>query len=751
MKVIKHSLIITTAMLLLFTLLNYLYPLDKARLNKPKSTLIYDNSNHLISLKLSSDGFLRIPIKSKELTEDIKNITLAYEDRHFQKHFGVNPLSIVRALWSNLTNSRKIGASTITMQVARMMHHEPRTLTQKLVEIFQSLQLELNYSKEEILTFYLNNAPYGGNVEGFASASFRYFNLAPSSLSLSQIAYLTSIPKNPNANRPKEKRDINRIKNRLLERIYRLKLLEKKRYLRAKEEKITTNIENLPHQLPHLSVQITTEGEVHTTINMHLQHEVEKLIASQVEELKKFAIYNGTAIVIENRSMNIVAYVGSHNFYDNKHGGQNDGIRALVSPGSTLKPLVYAKALEEGLITPLKKLYDVPLFIDGYKPTNYAKEYMGEVTATEALQFSLNIPAVELDRLLKEKSLYSILKEAQISSLTHPKEYYGSSLTLGGFGLSLKENAQLFAMLANGGSYQEATFLQNSLESESLVPNITRLKPSTPNSIQKAKQILTPQSTYLISNILADAPRLSFSSSWEYMKNMPRIAFKTGTSAHAKDMLTIGYTPNYTVAVWYGNFSGKASKVSNQTCATGLSVASPTMFKIFKELEKQRWFKEPKGIYKKHVCQDSIQIGRCKEKINDSFIDGVKTKTPCQAMRAEVLSYLIENRKIESFSELSTHHCYQEWKNYKPLITNPVHDKTYAHNRMLPKELKKTMLECYSFEENQTIYWLIDKEEPIVGKSAVPLYKYLSPKKHKISCLDEGAKMQSVEIYMEEW
>jgi penicillin-binding protein 1C len=235
------------------------------------------------------------------------------------------------------------------------------------------------------------------------------------------------------------------------------------------------------------------------------------------------------------------------------------------------------------------------------------------------------------------------------------------------------------------------------------------------------------------------------------MKNMPRIAFKTGTSAHAKDMLTIGYTPEYTVAVWYGNFSGKASRAYNKTYATGLRVASPTMFKIFKTLRKQSWFKEPKGIVKKRICQDSIQIGSCKEEIEDSLIAGVKTKTPCQAMRAEVLSYLIANQKIEHFSDLSTHKCYQEWRSYKPLITNPIHDKTYTHNRMLPKELKKTMLQCYSFEENQTIYWLIDSEEPIVSESSTPLYHYLSPKKHKISCLDEGAKMQTIEVYLEEW
>ena len=730
-KTTKRIFLTLTTLLLTIPLLNYLYPLNTTRLNKPKSTLIYDVNHHLLSVKLSSDGFLRIALKKEELTPDIKKIVLGYEDQYFEHHFGVNPLALFRAVWFNATNQRKIGASTITMQVARMMHHKSRTLSQKIVEMFQAFQLEWYYSKEEILRFYLNNAPYGGNVEGFASASFRYFNLPPSSLSLSQIAYLCAIPKNPNANRPKKGRDINTIKNRLLKRLWNLKILNKKEFLQEREENISTNIKDLPHQIPHISAQITTQGEVNTTIDAKLQHKIEKIMASQANKLKKFDVYNGATIVIENSTMNIISYVGSNDFYDNKHGGQNDGVRALVSPGSTLKPLVYAKALEEGIITPLKKLYDVPLFIDGYKPTNYSKNYTGEVTATEALQFSLNIPAVELDGLLKDKSLYSILKQAHIHALTHPKQFYGSALTLGGWGLSLKENAQLFAMLANGGVYKESSFLQNHKS--------------------KGIRILSPQSTYLISNILADAPRPSFSSSWEYIKNMPRIAFKTGTSAHAKDMLTIGYTPKYTVAVWYGNFSGKASKPYNQTYATGLRVASPTMFMIFNELGKQSWFKKPKGITRRKICQDSIKIGKCKEQIEDYVIDGVKIDTPCQAMRAEVLSYLIYNKKIKSFSELTTHRCYKEWKSYKPLITNPIHNKTYVHNRMLPSQLKKTMLRCYSFEDNQTIYWLIDNNEPIIGKSSLPLYQYLSPKKHTISCLDEGAKMQTIEIFLEEW
>ena len=736
MKLIKYSLSTLLLIFIMFFFLNYLFPLNSNRLNKPLSTLIYDNTHHLIAIKLSSDGFLRIPIKPKVLNSKVKKIVLAYEDQYFESHFGVNLLSIVRAVWSNLNNKKKIGASTITMQVARMMHHKPRTFSQKVIEMFQALQLEFYYSKDEILTFYLNNAPYGGNVEGFASASFKYFGIAPSSLSLSQIAYLTSIPKNPNANRPKifknkKTRDINPIKNRLLKRIKALKLLSQEDYQRAKEEKIAVIFQNLPNKIPHITAQINTQGEVETSIDMHLQAQIQALLTSRIKTLKNFNIHNASAIVIENKSMNIVAYVASQDFYDAKYGGQNDGLKSLISPGSTLKPFVYARALEQGLITPLKKVFDVPLFIAGYQPLNYSKEYLGEVTATEALQLSLNIPAVELDRLLKKKSLYALLKQANISSLTQPKSYYGASLTLGGLGLPLKENAQLFAMLANGGVYQEASYLKNTRQEN------TRQ--------EKAKKILSPQATYLISNILADAPRLSFSSTWEQMQSMSRVAFKTGTSAHAKDLLTMGYTPKYTVAVWFGNFSGASSKKYQGVSATGLKIASPTLFKIFRLLGKQPWFTKPKGITRKDICQDAIVLKQCKNYVQDEVIVGVKPKEACQNMRAEVLSYLQKQGKLNSITSLKNHRCYQEWQSYKPLITSPIGGKTYTHNQLLPKEFKKTKLECYSFEENSTIYWLIDNQVPIKSSS-----DYLSPTMHTISCIDEGAKVRKIRIFNEE-
>jgi len=737
-KVIAVVAIALVSLFLLFLSLDTLFPLDTKRVFKPKSTLIYDKDQRLLTIHLSEDGFLRIPLDYKDINSDIKDTLLSYEDRYFYSHFGINPISIVRALWFNLRNSRRIGASTITMQLARMMHHKPRTITNKLIEIFMALQLEYRYSKDEILTIYLNNAPYGGNIEGFASASFAYFNLPTSSLSLAQIAYLVSIPKNPNQNRPRYKKRVERLKRRVLKKLYTDETIDTQRYNRAKEEIIYPQKRDLPRYTPHLSNKIAEDKRyrgvsITTTIDFELQNRVESLLKDRVSQVKRFNINNASAIVIDNKTMSILSYVGSSDFYDKAHGGEIDGISSLFSPGSTLKPFIYAKALEKGLITPLKKLYDLPLNISGYSPLNYSKYFLGEVTASEALAYSLNIPAVELDQLLEDESLYYTLKRADISSITQNKEYYGSALALGGCGITLRDLAELFASFANGGVYAKSHFIKDRPKAY-----------TTP--------IMTKESSYLISQILANAPRKHFNSSWEYMSDIPKVAFKTGTSAHARDMLSVGYTPQYTVAVWYGNFTNKKSKKPDDSDIhiTGLEIASPTLESIFKYLQPKEWFNRPKNIIKKSICQDIIKIGKCHSKVEDDTIRGVKLRQPCSILRAEVLNNMIKTHTIESIDSLKSNRCYDIWRAYKPTITTPIDNKKYIQNRLLPQHLKKIPLECYSYESNSTIYWLIDNNTPSEGKSGEKKYIYLNSGKHQISCLDQGAKMKSIEIEMQE-
>ncbi len=735
---IKISKLIIALLLLflLFLSLDILYPLDKKRLYKPQSTLIYDRHSELMRLHLSEDGFLRIPIDKASISEDIKKTLLSYEDQYFYYHFGVNPFSLARAILFNMNNQRTIGASTLTMQVARMMHRKKRTLNNKFIEIFMALQLEYYYSKDEILEIYLNNTPYGGNIEGFASASFAYFDTPVESLSLAQIAYLVSIPKNPNYNKPSNKKRVEQLKNRVLTSLYTSAGISMSQYNRAIEESIEAYRHTLANKAPHLSSKFKGGGRVLTTIDLALQESIEMLLQKNIKTLKSLDIHNAMALVIDNKTMQILSYVGSQDFNDKKYFGEVDGLEALISPGSTLKPFVYAKALEKGFITPLKKVYDISLFVNGYKPLNYNEEFLGEVTAKEALQLSLNIPAVELDILLGNSSLYSVLTQAKISSITHPKSYYGSSLVLGGCGITLKELAQLFASFANGGEYENASYLLS----------------QTP---KKAKRILAKESAYLISKILVDVPRDSFSSSWEYLKNMPKVAFKTGTSANAIDMLAIGYTPEYTVAVWYGNFSGKQGKAltkeqKKEEQLTGLKASAPTLLDIFKLLKPQQWFTKPEGVIRKKICQDTIVIGECKEFALDDTIKGIQLSPPCELMRAEVLARLFDTGYIKSIQELSSHSCYPLWKSYKPLITSPLHGSKQIQNRLLPKELKKTKLQCYSFETNSTIIWMINNQSPIHAFSSKPMYRYFDTGKYKIECLDQGAKIGNITVEIDE-
>ncbi len=737
MRVIKYIILSILLLSFLFFALDRLFPLDNKRLFKPQSTRIYDRDNRLLHISLSEDGFLRFSLTPKQINSDIKDTLLSYEDRYFYSHFGVNPLSIIRALWFNLRNKRVIGASTITMQLARMMYHKPRTIKNKIIEIFMAFQLEYRYSKDEILTLYLNNAPYGGNIEGFASASFSYFNLPIRSLSLAQIAYLISIPKNPNRNRPRYKKRVNSLKDRVLDRVFEPSSISIEKLKRAKKEKIYPQKRNLPRYIPHLSNQIVkiknTNSSIVTTINLKLQTRVEELLRDRVRQVRHLNINNASAIVIDNKTMQILSYVGSDDFYDKNHSGEIDGVSSLFSPGSTLKPFIYAKALENGLITPLKKLYDVPLHISGYSPLNYSKYFLGEVTASEALAYSLNIPAVSLDQLLEEDSLYELLKKANITSINREKNYYGSSLSLGGCGISLRDLSELFASLANGGVYRKSHFIKTFKESKTI-------------------RLMSRESSYLVSEILANAPRKNFNSTWEYMSDIPKVAFKTGTSAHARDMLSVGYTPQYTVALWFGNFNNQKSKKreNSDINPSGLEVASPTLHNIFNYLNPKEWFKRPKNIITKRICQDSIIIGECKSKVEDETIRGVKLKQPCQILRPEVLNKMIKSNTIISMQSLKNNRCYDTWRAYKPTITTPIDKQKYIQNRLLPEYLKKISLECYSYETNNTIYWLIDNKEPIRASSGEKRYIYLNKGKHQIRCLDQGAKMRSIEVEMEE-
>ncbi len=710
----------------LFLFLDQLYPLDKQRLSKPSSIMILDKNDIPLRIKLSQVGFWRLGTRKDELPLLLKKSVIYFEDRYFYKHFGINPFSIVRAVYHNTFHKRIIGASTITMQVARMMYHRKRTLSNKLIEIFNALQLEWHYTKDDILTYYFNLAPYGGNIEGVKSAALFYFQKPLNELTISQIAILTSIPKNPNLNRPDRQKDLTKKRDIILSKLLKYHLITKEQYTRAKREAITSKRLKVPFYAPHFTNIIKTDKAlIKTSLDLSLQLYAQKRLKKQIQKLKSFDLHNGAALIIHNPTMQILAYIGSCDFFDTRYEGQNNGITMIRSPGSTLKPFIYAKALENGFITPNQELYDIDLFLQGYTPKNFDKSFIGIISAKEALQYSLNIPAISLNHLLKENSLYEVLKFANIRSIDHKKSYYGDAIALGGCGISLMDLTLLYTTLANRGILKKPSYL---LET----------------SKQKTKRVFLESSSYLISTILSDASRMLLSNYWESTKNIPKVAFKTGTSARAKDLLCVGYTPEYTVGVWFGNFNSKKTKN-----LTGLQSASEVVLDIFEHLNqksKLSWFKKPANIITKMRCVDAIMQKECKRYTKDSLIKGITPSPPCQLIRAETFAYLIKKHLITSINDLKDDKCYKVWKDYNPLITSPANGAKIIQNQLLPKTLNKLKFNCYSFEQNQTIYWFIDDKKKITSTSAKPIFIYLPEGNHQINCLDMASKISTHEI-----
>ena len=426
--------------------------------------------------------------------------------------------------------------------------------------------------------------------------------------------------------------------------------------------------------------------------------------------------------------MKIVAYVGSDKFFDKTSFGQNNGVTMIRSPGSSLKPFIYAKALDNGLITPKKELFDLPLHIKGYNPQNYFKNFTGEVSAEIALQNSLNIPAVELNNQLQNDSLYELLLKANVKSINQNKLYYGDSIALGGFGISLFDLAHIYTSFANEGNLKTIGFTKDF------------------NSTIETR-LFSKEAAFIVNDMLSDAIRPEFSSYWESSVDMIRVAFKTGTSANSKDLYSIGVTPEYTVAIWMGNFSGKPTKN-----LTGLDTSSKALFEVFSFLshyKKTSWFKKPHNVLKREICTDAIKFGKCKTFEEDYVIKNVTLKRPCKLLRAEVLAYLSE-KKVLIQEDMIKHKCYNIWLSYPPLISSIYNKQVIIRDLQNKLNLTQIMLKCYSFKENQTITWLIDNDIPIKGKSQEEIFYKLDNGKHRIACLDEASLMSEVSITIKE-
>lgn len=531
------------------------------------SKAFFDREGKLLRITLAEDERYRLFAPLENISNDLINATVLYEDKDFYRHRGIDFSAIFRAFWTTyITKRHRIGASTITMQVARLRWNiASNTVPGKLQQIIRAIQLNRHYSKNEILQAYLNLAPYGRNIEGIAAASLIYFNKKANELSLPEALTLSVIPQNPNRRTPTNNNGYQKLilaRDILMRRWFEVYPSD-----RSKEKYFdlplkVRSIEELPFTAPHFTQYVDRElsrwdsGYILTSLDNVKQSQIESIVSDYISSRSRIGINNAAVLLINYKSMEIEAMLGSADFYNADIFGQVNGVLAKRSPGSALKPFVYGLAIDDGLIHPMTLMRDSPRKYGGFTPENYDKQFLGPILAKDALTQSRNVPAVDLQARLSKQSFYAFLNQAEISGLKK-EEFYGLALALGGGEVSMLELVRLYAMLANLGRLQKISFVQNS-------------------KIEKETRMLSAEASFLILYMLKDNPPPDNINYHVVHASKNDIAWKTGTSWAFRDAWAIGISGDYVVAVWIGNFDG-----SSNDAFIGRTAAGPLLFSIF--------------------------------------------------------------------------------------------------------------------------------------------------------------------------
>ena len=541
-----------------------LWPQEPILARYPASLALYSANGELLRLTIAADGAYRLPVKLADVSPRFIDAVLLHEDRHFWIHPGVNVWALARgAVRTFVIRDRRLGGSTITMQLARKLYGvDSNRIPGKLLQIARAVQLEAQYSKHDILEAYFNLAPYGGNVQGIGAASLIYFHKRAHDLALPEALALAVVPQNPSRRVPGSN-------NTLLEAARQLMFAEWRaahRVTPSDTSMVALPLQaytgrDLPFRAPHatqalIDVARGAGAEITTTVDLRLQRLLESQLHSYVERQRRFGITNASAMLVDSRDMHVLASVGSANFFDSAIAGQVDGTRAKRSPGSTLKPFIYALAIEQGLVHPMTVLKDTPQAFGAVSPENFDGEFTGPITVQDALIRSRNIPAVYVGMKLNRPSFYDFLKTAGVSRLASTDQY-GLAIYLGGAELTMRELVTLYGALANNGE---------------LRPLVDRLDV---DASAAAARVLTRESTFIVLDMLAHNPRPAQAfMSGAVVDNGP-VHWKTGTSTGFRDAWAVGIFDHYVLAVWLGNFDNHPNPA-----LVGVQVAAPLFFQM---------------------------------------------------------------------------------------------------------------------------------------------------------------------------
>lgn len=521
------------------------------------SQAVYDKNHSLLHLTLSQDDQYRLFTPLSEISPQLIAATLLQEDQYFYWHLGVNPIATLKAAWQTyIVKSRRVGASTITMQLARIRFgHNSKTITGKIGQIFYAWRLEMHYSKKQILEAYFNLAPYGNNIEGVGAASLIYFGKSANQLSLPEALTLSVIPQNP-TQRASHLTKLKESRDKLFVRWIVEHPEDKDKQALINLPLQMQNLRQLPFLAPHfvnsvLSDVSSNQHRIVTTLDLRLQKIIEQVTSHYLEHKRNIGAYNAAVLLIDTRDMGVKGLLGSANYFNQKISGQIDGSFIKRSPGSTLKPFIYGLALDQGLIHPNTVLKDVPHSFGTYNPENFDYDFMGPIKAKDALTLSRNIPAIYLAEQLTHPSLYEFLEQANIRHLK-AESYYGLALVLGGAELRMQELASLYVMLVNEGLWHP-------------------LRKREDQTIIQGTRLLSPEASFLVLDMLKDSNSRSHSLAW-----------KTGTSSGFRDAWAVGVFGQYVMVVWIGNFDNRSNPAF-----IGKTMAAPLLFEIVNAIHMQ--------------------------------------------------------------------------------------------------------------------------------------------------------------------
>jgi penicillin-binding protein 1C len=570
-----------------------------------------DAEGHLLRLTMAKDQQYRLWTPLDKVTPDFVAALLLHEDQHFYGHAGVNPISLARAAAITYSGGMRQGGSTITMQLARLLYGlNTRSVSGKLKQMALALGLELRYSKRELLEAHINLLPYGGDVQGVGAASLIFFGKTPAQLALNEALTLVLIPQAPTLRSPSsnsEPPSLTAARQRLFAQWAQLHPQA------ADQAGLVTlplhynSTRDLPFEAPHFTATILARGDeethiIRTTLDLARQRLIERVLQGYVSEQERLGVHNAAALLVDTRDMGIRSMVGSARFSDESISGQVNGTLAKRSPGSALKPFIYALAIDQGLIHPLTLLKDAPTSFGTYSPENFDGRFAGPLSATEALVRSRNVPAVALAAKLSQPSLYDFLREAGIAHMAS-QQHYGLSLALGGGEVTMEEMATLYAMLANEGVLRP-------------------LRHRAQERVCVGTRLLSEQAAFLTQTMLVENPRPDDSPM--HQKTV-QVAWKTGTSWGFRDAWTAGLFDHYALIVWVGNFDS-----TSNPAFVGVQTAAPLFFRIFDALHAVEpamidlALRPPTGVTKVAVCAASGELpnATCPQTALTWFIPG---------------------------------------------------------------------------------------------------------------------------------